>query len=339
MKILVTGGGGYIGLPLARRLRARNHQVILFDRFYFGRDLLGDLASDDQVEVVRGDIREIPAGIFQGVECVIDLAGLSNDPSADLDPALTKGINFDGAIRTAKLAKEAGVSRLIYSSSCSVYGQGEGILTEESPRVPVSLYAKMKVRAEDDLLAMRDDNFVVSALRNATLYGLAPRMRFDLVVNIMTLYAYQRNKIFVLGGGKQWRPLVHVEDVARAFQLVLDADAKKIQGEVFNVGSDEQNYQVATIARLVARDVPDTAVEQVPDDPDKRSYRVSFSKIQRVLGFEVEYGVSDGVKEVHSALIEGRVRDELRTKTVAYYKHLLEAERLVRDLALDGKML
>ena len=164
-------------------------------------------------------------------------------------------------------------------------------------------------------------------------------MRFDLAVNIMTLHAYKSSKIYVLGGGKQWRPLVHVRDVCRAFLLALEAPVDKIQKQAFNVGSDEQNYQVQTIARLIAKVVPGTTIEVVPDDPDKRSYRTSFQKIRDTLGYEVHHDVETAAGDIYRALREQRLDDDIRTKTLGFYRYLLEAERLVKELSIDGKLL
>lgn len=341
MKFLVTGGGGYIGTVLVEELLAAGHEVDVFDRFYFGDKPFERFANDKRLRLLRGDMRSIDVDHVRGHDVVLDLAGLSNDPSADLDPRLTEDINYSGAIRLAQLARGAGVPRLVYSSSCSIYGAaGSGeARDEESEMNPVSLYAKMKVKADLELRAMSSPSFCVTTMRNATVYGVSPRMRFDLVVNMMTLYAFRDKKIFVLGGGKQWRPLVHVRDVAQAFMLAATAPADKVSGEAFNVGFDEQNHQVAAIASMVAGIVPNTEIEHVPDDPDKRSYRVSFAKAKKVLGLTPKHTVEDGVAEVLRALQHGTVEDTIQTKTVAYYKFLLDAEKLVKQLSIEGRVL
>lgn len=341
MKVLLIGGGGYIGTILSEQLLERGDEVVVFDRFYFGDGLLDPLAAahGDRLTRVRGDSRTIEPEHFRGVDAVVVLAALSNDPSCDLDPMLTEDINRTGTLRGARLAKQAGVSRLVFSSSCSIYGAGvDGHLTEESPKNPVSLYAKLKIEAEAALLEMASDDFTVTFLRNATVYGLSPRMRFDLVVNLMTLHASRNQKIYVLGGGLQWRPLVHVRDVGRAFLLALDAPREQVHRQAFNVGSDEQNYQVRTIASIVASVVPGTEIELVPDDPDKRSYNTSFQKIHDRLGFRAEHTVEQAAQEIHLALRRG-LDDGIRTRTLGFYKYLLEAERLVKDLSIDGKLL
>jgi nucleoside-diphosphate-sugar epimerase len=339
MKVLLIGGGGYIGIPLAEQLLERGHSVRVLDRFYFGRELFAGLAENPELELVRGDLREPDPAAFKGVDAVVLLGALSNDPCADLDPRLSQEINMTGTMRCAELAKASGASRLVFSSSCSVYGAGNGLLDESSPTNPVSLYAKLKLDAEARLMALAADDFCVTSLRHATVFGYAPRMRFDLVVNLMTLTAFTKGTIFVLGGGMQWRPLVHVRDVGLAFVHVLESKADVVQREVFNVGSDEQNLRVRDVAQLVARIVPNTKVEQVPDDADNRDYHVRFGKIADVLGYKTRYSVEAGAVEVYQALQTGRTSDQIRTRTLAYYKHLLEAERLVKDLAINGRML
>jgi len=341
MKFLVTGGGGYIGTVLVDELLSADHEVTVFDRFYFGDELLARFSGDKRLRLVRGDMRSIDVDVVRGHDVVLDLAGLSNDPTADLDPRLTEDINYAGAIRLAQLARGVGVPRLVYSSSCSIYGaaaSGEA-RTEDAELNPVSLYAKMKVKADLELRAMASPSFVVTTMRNATVYGISPRMRFDLVVNMMTLYAFRDKKIFVLGGGKQWRPLVHVRDVARAFLRAALAPSDAVNGQAFNIGFDDQTYQVGTIASMVAGIVPNTEIEHVPDDPDKRSYRVSFAKAKRVLGLTPTMTVEGGVAEVLHALQHGTIEDTIKTKTVAYYRFLIDAERLVKQLAIDGRVL
>ena len=340
MKTLLIGGGGYLGTVLTAQLLEEGHSVRVYDRFYFGKSLFAHYDDDRRVELLRGDSRSVDRSVFEGVDSVVLLAALSNDPTADLDPSLTQSINLDGTLQAAQVAKDAGVRRIVFSSSCSVYGAApEGHLHEDSPKRPVSLYAKLKITAEDALNELATDDYVVTSLRHATVYGPSPRMRFDLVVNLMTLHAFKNQKIYVMGGGEQWRPLVHVRDVARAFLTALSAPAAKVQREAFNVGSDEQNYQVKTIAAMVAQNVPGTAIEVVPDDPDKRTYQTSFRKIREQLGFTPAHQVPDAVREIHDALRLAHMDDGIRTKTLAFYRYLLEAERLVRDLSIDGKLL
>ena len=339
--VLVTGGAGYIGSVVTEMLLDQGHQVRLLDRLFFGRDLVAKLEKRPGLTVVREDTRYACQKAFDNVDVVMDLAGISNDPASDLAPQITEAINLTGAVRMAQMAKAAGVPRYLYSSSCSIYGHSNGNgerLVETSPKAPVSLYARTKIGAEAELAKLNDDRFTVAFLRNATVYGLSHRMRFDLVINIMTLYAYKQRKLFVTGGGQQWRPLVHVRDVARAFLLIMDAPKELVGGEAFNVGSTDQNYQIYRIAQMVRDVVPHTDLEVVPDDPDKRSYNVSFEKIERVLGYRTEKTPYEGIVEVKQALERGLVDDSIRTKTVHYYKYLLDAETLLQEVSYNGKV-
>jgi nucleoside-diphosphate-sugar epimerase len=337
--VLVTGGAGYIGSVLTEMLMEAGYHVRILDRMFFGRNLIAPLEARNGLEIVKDDVRYVGSGPFEGVDVVMDLAGISNDPASDLDPEITEQVNHGGVVRMGNLAKAAGVSRYIYSSSCSIYGAGgSAVLDEQSVQAPVSLYARTKIEAEQELAKLNDDSFAVTYLRNATVYGLSYRMRFDLVINIMTLYAYRNRRIYVTGGGQQWRPLVHVRDVARAFMTVMEAPREKVSGQAFNVGSNEQNYQIQAIAGMVRDVVPNTSLELVPDDPDKRSYHVSFDKIGRELGFKVEKTPYEGIVEVKQALERGKVDDGITTKTVNYYKYLLDAERLVHELSYNGRI-
>jgi len=339
--VLVVGGAGYIGSVITEMLLDQGHQVRVLDRMFFGRELMSPLEKRAGLSIVKDDTRYACASAFDGVDIVMDLAGISNDPASDLAPRITEEINLSGAVHMAQLAKEAGAQRYLYSSSCSIYGHSNGNgerLTECSPKAPVSLYARTKIAAEEELRKLNDDDFAVVFLRNATVYGLSYRMRFDLVINLMTLYAYKKRRLYVLGGGEQWRPLVHVRDVARAFLLMMEAPADKIAGQAFNVGSNDQNYQIYRIAQMVRDVVPHTDLEVVPDDPDKRSYNVSFDKIENVLGFRVEKTPYEGIVEVKQALEQGRVDDSIRTKTVHYYRYLLDAEKLLQEVSYNGRV-
>lgn len=337
--VLIAGGGGYIGSILTQVLLDAGHQVRVLDRFFFRRGLLADLENRDGLVLFTGDTRYASAEVFRGVDVVMDLAGISNDPACDLDPKITEEINIGGPQHMVAIAKAAGVKHYIYSSSCSVYGQGPNDpLTEDSPTAPVSLYAKSKIESERELLKSNGNDFAVTVLRNATAYGLSRRMRFDLVINVMTLYAYKARRIHVLGGGRQWRPLIHVRDIANAFLLVMEAPRQKVAGEIFNVGSNEQNYQVYQIAQMVRDVVPHTDVEIVPDDPDKRSYLVDFTKFNRALDFKVEKSPYEGIVEIKQALERGKVDDTVATKTVHYYRYLIDAERLLAEVSYDGRI-
>jgi nucleoside-diphosphate-sugar epimerase len=345
MHVFIAGGAGYIGSVLVPTLLEHGHRVTVLDRLYFG-DALGQARArfGEKLRVVRGDVRAFDRALLTSVDAVVDLSGISNDPSCELDPDLTRSVNVDGAKRLAVAAREQGVHRYVFSSSCSVYGHGEGLgLVEASPRRPVSLYARAKAEVEDFLLEMgrssRGD-IEVCALRLATVFGLSPRMRFDLAINVMTRNAYVSRRITVDGGGRQWRPFVHVRDAARAFELALTGDASRIAGEVFNVGSDQNNVQILNLAFRVRDVVPGTEVVHAPTDPDLRDYNVSFDKVHRVLAFHAESSLDDGIREVLGALRDGAVDpDDRRWYTLKQYLFLREAERAHRELSIDGKLL
>ncbi len=306
--VLLAGGAGYLGGALVDLLLKNGHHVTVFDRCFFGEAPLADFHANPRFQLFKGDIRWPPADIFHGIDVLMDVSGLSNDPICALDSELTNSINLNGSIGLARLAKESGVKRMIFSSSCSVYGQGGPLfLDEKSECRPVSLYAKCKLMAEEALLNLADDNFTVTILRGSTLYGLAKRMRFDLLVNIMTARAFRENKIFVVGGGDQWRPLLHVEDAAKAFFMVMGAQKEKVHKQIFNIGSDNQNFQVLEIANMVNTVFSAAKFIKVPEDTDQRSYHVSFKKIREVLGYSPDRNVYDTILSIKDALEKGAV--------------------------------
>jgi nucleoside-diphosphate-sugar epimerase len=341
MRVLVMGAGGYVGVPLVAALAERGHEVLAVDRYFFGKDKLGDLASDPRVTVVVDDVRRMDSSLLDGVEGVIDLAGLSNDLSAEIDPNLTREINFEGGARLARLAHEAGVRRYVYSSSASVYGHGNKLrLSEEDECHPQTLYAESKLHVERELTRLSGPKFEVVILRNATVFGLAPRMRYDLAVNIMTLRAWKDRVIYVMGGGEQWRPFVHVNDVVQALVLGLETDAATVAGETFNVGDDTLNFQIRQLAELVRSQIPDVVVHNIPDDPDKRTYNLAFEKIRSKLGFAPTRSVLDGIVEIRQALDRGASSGDDKTcYTLQWYKSLLEWHARLSDILLDGRLL
>lgn len=306
MLVVVPGGAGYVGCVLVPELLRRGHQVRVFDRFVFGHEATGVFADSPDCEIVQGDIRRLDdfPDLLNGADAVIHLAGLSNDPSCDLDPELTVDVNIEATRLLIDRSVEAGVRRFLLASSCSVYGQGVfDVLDEESPTNPVSAYAASKIESEKMLLDRMGNGFEPVISRAATIFGWSPRMRFDLAVNIMTAAAMHKKVINVLGGGRQWRPFVHVHDVAQIFSKMIEAPAKDVSGEIFNVGCDDLNLQILNLAEVVAKCIPGTALEVSVDDEDRRTYRVQFEKIREALGFNPGRSIEDGVEEVQTHLV------------------------------------
>jgi nucleoside-diphosphate-sugar epimerase len=286
--------------------------------------------------VERMDVREItPDWINKSeIDTVFDLCGLSNDASAEINPDLTKDINLFGAKNLADCAKRAGVKRYIYSSSCSVYGHGDkGGLTEEDECHPQTLYAECKVRVEDHLRKIADKDFRPVILRNATVFGVAPRMRFDLAVNVMTLRAWRDGVILVMGGGDQYRPFVHVSAVVDAF-----CHALTLENETVNVGHNRNNHTISELARMVKANIPSARIENIPDFPDRRNYNVSFDKLHD-MGAATPYPVDRGIKEVLVALMNGEITDDPTTNTLQYYKSLIDWNERIEKVRLNGRIL
>jgi nucleoside-diphosphate-sugar epimerase len=340
-RIIVTGAGGYVGVPLCQSLLDHNYEVVALDRYFFGLDKMNGISDHPNLVIVKDDIRSCDPGIFRDVDAVLDLAGLSNDATAEIDPELTLSINHRGSERFAREAKKHGVERYVYASSASVYGAGaRESLVETDSLAPQTDYAKSKVAIEEVLEELKSESFCPVILRNATIFGLAPRMRFDLAINIMTLRAWKERVIYVMGGGEQWRPFVHVSDVVAAFLLVMDAPSKTVHGQIFNVGSSEQNYQIKQLAHFVQNVVPNVAVHVIPDSPDKRTYNISFSKIEKVLGYKTLFPVQEGIVEIKEALEKGTLDpDDPTCYTLQWYKSLLKWEERIQHLSLHGSVM
>lgn len=318
--VLVTGAGGYIGTTLVPMLLERGYAVRALDRFFFGKELL---TAHPYLTLEREDTRRLAAKHFQDVDHVIDLAAVSNDPSGELFQDATWEINHLGRQRCARMAKDAGVKRYILPSSCSIYGfQSPGRIADESaPTNPLTTYARANEHAENGVLPLADDAFTVIVLRQATVFGLSPRMRFDLAINGMTFGAMQKGALPLMRDGTQWRPMVHVRDTAAAQIFMLTAPTERVNGQIFNIGSTRATYQLKALAEEVAAALPRRPTIEWYGDPDHRSYRVGFDKIE-ALGWQACFTAADGVREISAALEAGSISRDTRTITLDWYREL-----------------
>ncbi|MER5948589.1 NAD(P)-dependent oxidoreductase [Streptomyces sp. NPDC001904] len=300
MRVLLTGHQGYLGTVMAPVLTAAGHDVVGLDAGLFADCVLGPVPADPQGH--RVDLRDVTAEHLAGVDAVIHLAALSNDPLGSLAPELTYDINHHASVRLARLAREAGVRRFLYASTCSVYGAagGAGLVAEDAPLRPVTPYAESKVRVEDDLHALADDDFTPVYMRNATAFGYSPRLRADIVLNNLVGHALLSGEVLVLSDGSPWRPLVHAADIARAFTAALTAPREAVHDRAFNIGSEVNNVTVAEIAEQVAEAVPGAKVRITGEHgADPRSYRVDFSRFREAIpGFDCEWTVKQGALEL-----------------------------------------
>lgn len=336
MRVLVTGHDGYVGSVLVRVLRAVGHDVQGLDTFFFEDCTIGP--DERQVPVVRKDIRDVEAADLQGFDAVIHLAALSSDPFGDQSPERAHDINHHGTVRLARCARDAGVSRFVFASSCSVYGEGgaEEQLAEDAPLRPVGPYAVSKARAEEDLAKLADGDFSPCFLRSGTVYGVSPRLRADTVLNNLVCWAHTTGRVPILNQGRRWRPMVHVRDLAWAFTAALAAPRGALHGEAFNVGATGENYEVAELAEIVCAAVPACSIEHVEGtDPDPRNYRLDFGKLARTFPrFRPQWNATFGAKELYAALQEANVtQEDLRGRKyirLTQLKYLLASE-LVDD--------
>lgn len=339
MKVVVTGGGGYIGTVLVPLLLRSGHEVTVLDRFFFGSSLLAPLQENRALRLVRDDTRWFDGKLLVDQDAVIDMAALSNDPTGELDPWKTYDINYLGRARVVRLAREAGVSRYILTSSCSVYGFRDGFIDETTPPNPLTTYARANLLAEQDTLPLASEKFCPTAIRFATLYGLSERMRFDLAVNGMVLGARQTGKIPVMKDGTQWRPFLHVQDAAQALNSLLEQDSNHIRGRVFNIGSDDQNFKIAQLAETIARSLSRRPTLEWYGTPDNRSYRVSFRRAREELSFLPQRSVPDAAREIEDALSSGSLCPSAQHQTVEWYRHLLTDKVAGESVALRGVVL
>ena len=338
MNIFVTGGAGYVGSVLIPKLINNGHKVKCLDRFFFGDEFLSQDQFSEKLEIFHNDIRWFNSNLLDEVDAVLDLAAISNDPAGDLNPDKTFEINHMGRVRVAKLSKEHGVKRYILASSASIYGQQEQIADEKSSVNPLTAYSNANRNAEIDTLPLNDDDFTVTVLRFSSVYGKSPRMRFDTAVNRMVLDSFKNNKILVSGKSNK-RPFIHINDVARSYLLAITAKKNKIGGQIFNVGSENQNYKMGDLANEITK-IYDTKCDiEIGETNDHRSYFASFKKIQNVLGFNTDYNIEDGVKEMYESLKTGEITDSIKTRTVEWYKKLLSDENLSKKFLINGTVL
>jgi nucleoside-diphosphate-sugar epimerase len=338
MKVLVTGHDGYIGTVLVPMLLEAGHEVTGLDSFIFGDCVFGRDAAPSIPEL-RLDVRDVQGGHLEGFDAVVHLAGLSNDPLGDMRPELTYEINHRASTRLALLAKEAGVVRFIFSSSCSLYGAaGDDMLDETADFNPVTSYGWSKILVEQELKKLADATFSPTYLRNATAYGASPRLRGDLVVNNLTGFAFTSGEVLLKSDGTPWRPLVHIEDISRAFIAVLHAPRELVHNQAFNVGRTEENYRISQVAEIVESIVPGSKITFAEHaGPDARNYRVDCGKIARTLPeFEPQWTVRRGVEQLYEQYLRnGMTYDEFVGPRYLRIKHI---QSLQEAGSIDGEL-
>lgn len=333
MRLLVTGHKGYIGTVMVPMLLGAGHEVIGLDTDLFQQCTFCPGIQD--IEELLVDLRDVRWADLEGFDAVIHLAALSNDPLGDLNPEITYDINHAASVRLAQLAKDAGVPRFLYSSSCSSYGQaGDDLVDETADLHPITAYAISKVRVEQDVATLADDGFSPTFLRNATAYGVSPRLRFDLVLNNLVAWAFAKGRVHIKSDGTPWRPIVHIEDISRAFLAVLAAPREVIHNQAFNVGQTEENYRIRELAEIVREVVPGSRIDYAADGgPDPRCYRVDFGKIARLLPeFKPQWTARRGAEELYAAYRKtGLVLEDCegpRFKRIDHLKQLLATGRV-----------
>jgi nucleoside-diphosphate-sugar epimerase len=337
MRVLVTGHKGYIGTVMVPMLLAEGHEVFGLDSDLFEQSTFGE--GIQEIPELKKDIRDVQPSDLEGMDAIIHLAGLSNDPLGNLNPQLTDEINHVASVRLARLAKSVGVERYIFSSSCSNYGAGgEDWLNEESAFNPVTPYGISKVNVEQAVSRLADDDFSPTFLRNATAYGVSPRLRFDLVLNNLVAWAFTTGRVYIKSDGTPWRPIVHIEDISRAFIAALHAPRELVHNRAFNVGRNEDNYRIRELAEIVQQTVPDCRIDYAPDaGPDKRCYRVDCSKILQTLPeFAPQWDARRGAAELYAAYQKiGLTLEEFegpKYQRIARLQQLLATEQLDETL-------
>ncbi|MEZ5960100.1 MAG: NAD(P)-dependent oxidoreductase [Hyphomonadaceae bacterium] len=345
MKVLLTGSRGYIGTVMTPMLQKAGHEVVGLDADLYSRCTFSDGGEIVDIPTIIRDTRDVRLEDVEGFDAVIHLAALSNDPLSNLNPNLTYDVNHLASVKIAELAKKAGVPKFIFASSCSNYGKTEGdeMIDETGKLAPVSAYGESKVLVERDVKPMADENFCPVFIRPATAYGVSPRQRFDIVLNNLVAWGMTKGVILLKSDGTPIRPIVHIEDISRAFIAALEAPADLVRGEAFNVGQTAHNYTVRQIAEIVRDIVPNTTIELTSEaGPDPRSYRVSFEKIKDTLpGFQPQWDAVKGAEQLYAAYKKSGVTVEefegTRYNRIAHIKKLLADDLLNNELRPTGE--
>jgi len=337
MKVLVTGHKGYIGTILVPMLIEAGHEVVGLDSDLYRNCTFGRFSSEIP-EIIK-DIRDVEASDLEGYDAVIHLAALSNDPLGNLNPELTYEINYRASVHLAKLAKSVGIQRFLFSSSCSTYGAaGDDLISEEADFNPVTPYGRSKVLVEKDLAQLADDSFSPTFLRNATAYGVSPRLRFDLVLNNLVAWAYTTGQVYLKSDGTPWRPIVHIEDISLAFLSILEAPRELVHNEAFNIGQSSENYRIRQLAEIVKNVVPGCTLKFAKNaGPDARNYRVNCDKIQKVLpNYKPKWTAQKGAIQLYETY--KKVGLHLDDFEGPRYRRIDHVKQLIKNGQLDSML-